>query len=141
MPYETILLEREDGVATITLNRPDKLNAVNRKMRQEVLCILEDLQKDPATRVVIFTGAGRGFCAGADITEFVDKGEESGGDAREEGDVLLMARRIYEFEKPIIGAINGVAAGDGAQWMLAFDLNVASEKARFAWPATALGIL
>lgn len=141
MGYETVLVERSDGIATITLNRPDKLNAVNQQMRTEVLGLLDELETDDDVRVVIFTGSGRGFCAGADISEFEGAGMDSQPKSGRSGDLLIMPKRIFGFEKPIIGAINGVAAGDGAQWALAFDLNVASEKARFAWPATALGIL
>ena len=140
MGYETVLVEKSDGITIITLNRPDKLNAVNQQMRSEVLGLLDELETDDGVRVVVFTGNGRGFCAGADISEFGGASTAQPKSGRS-GDLLLMPKRIFEFEKPIIGAINGVAAGDGAQWVLAFDLNVASEKARFGWPATGLGIL
>ncbi|MBN1613739.1 MAG: enoyl-CoA hydratase/isomerase family protein [Deltaproteobacteria bacterium] len=141
MNYETILVEKKDGIAVITLNRPEKLNAVNGKMRQEVVEVLDDLERDDAIRVVIFTGAGRGFCAGADISEFAESDKDASVQGKINKGMLMMARHIYDFEKPVIGAINGVSAGDGSQWALAFDLNIASEKARFGWPATALGIL
>ena len=136
--YKTILVEKKDKVALVTLNRPDKLNAVNLEMRLEVLDLLDDLRVDDEVRVVVITGAGRAFCAGADISEF---GEYSGDLRKQQARVKDMVKQIYEFEKPIIGAINGISAGDGSQWALAFDLNVASEKARFSWPATRLGIL
>ena len=138
MKYETILMEKRDGIAVITLNRPDKLNAVNLEMRLEVLDALDEMEVDEETRVVIITGAGRAFCAGADIGRF---GEDSAEIRKQQARTKDMLRRIYEFEKPVIGAINGVSAGDGSQWLLAFDLNVASEKAKLAWPATRLGIL
>jgi enoyl-CoA hydratase/carnithine racemase len=136
--YKTLLVEKKGNVAVITLNRPDKLNAVSLEMRLEFLGLLENLGLDDEVRVVVVTGAGRAFCAGADISEF----EEETSELRQKrAKVANMVRCIYEFEKPIIGAINGVSAGDGSQWLLAFDLNVASEKARLAWPATRLGIL
>lgn len=138
MQYKTILVEKRDGIAVITLNRPDKLNAVNLEMRLEVLNALDELEVDEGIRVVIFTGAGRAFCAGADISRF---GEDSIELRKQQARAKNIVRRIYEFEKPIIGAINGISAGDGSQWLLAFDLNVASEKAKLAWPATKLGIL
>jgi enoyl-CoA hydratase/carnithine racemase len=138
MEYETLLVERKDQVALITLNRPDKLNAVSLQMRSEFLQLLEELEVDDEVRVVIVTGAGRAFCAGADISEF---GRNDGELGKQQARAIGTVKQIYEFEKPIIGAVNGIAAGDGAQWVLAFDLNIASEKARLAWPATRLGIL
>ena len=135
---KTLLIEKTDGVAVITLNRPEKLNAVNLLMRIEFLDLLDDLAVDDEIRVIIVTGAGRAFCAGADISEF---GKETSGSGKNQIQAMDMVKRIYEFEKPIIGAINGVSAGDGSQWILAFDLNVASDTARIAWPATRLGIL
>lgn len=141
MAYETVILTKEDGVAVLTLNRPDKLNAVNMKMREEILGILGDLETDNEIRALIVTGNGRGFCSGADINEFAAGIDDEELQATINEQLLLMAKSFYEFEKPIIGAINGVAAGDGSQWALAFDLNIASDKAKFGWPASALGIL
>jgi len=141
MDYKTVMLEKKDGAAVLTLNRPDVLNSVNMEMRSEILGILDDLERDPAVRVLIMTGAGRAFCAGADINEFKESGKDPAMQKFLNKKLIAMARAYYEFEKPVIGAINGVSAGDGSQWVLAFDLNVASEKARFGWPATYLGIL
>lgn len=138
MQYETIIIEKRDGVAIITLNRPEKLNAVNLEMRLEILDLLDELEVDDEVRVVIVTGAGRAFCAGADISRF---GEDSIELRKQQARARDMVKRIYEFEKPIIGAINGISAGDGSQWLLAFDLNVAAEHTKLAWPATRLGIL
>lgn len=136
--YQTILTEKKDSVVLVTLNRPDKLNSVNLQMRLELFDLLDKLEVDDEVRVAVVTGAGRAFCAGADISEFGRNTADAKG--RPLG-IMDTVKRIYEFSKPVIGAINGVAAGDGSQWMLAFDLNVASEKATFAWPATNLGIL
>ena len=141
MMYETIIFEKENGTAVITLNRPEKLNAVNMTMRTEILSVLSDVEADEEVKVLIVTGSGRGFCAGADINEFAAGTEDEELQKTVNKKLLEMAKAFYDFEKPVLGAINGVAAGDGAQWSLAFDLNVASEKAKFAWPATYLGIL
>jgi enoyl-CoA hydratase/3-hydroxyacyl-CoA dehydrogenase len=111
------------------------------EMRSEILGILDDLEKDPGVKVLIVTGAGRGFCAGADINEFAEGAKDPELQDRVNKALMVMAKAYYEFEKPVIGAINGVSAGDGSQWALAFDINVASEKAKFGWPATYLGIL
>jgi len=141
MEYKTVILEKKDGAAVLTLNRPDKFNAVNMEMRSEILGILDDLEKDPEVRVLVVTGTGRAFCAGADINELAAAGKDPELQNTLNKSLMEMARAYYEFEKPVIGAINGVSAGDGSQWALAFDLNIASEKARFGWPATYLGIL
>ena len=138
MQFETLLVDKRDGVAVVTLNRPDKLNAVSLEMRLEFLDLLDKLTVDDEVKVVIVTGAGRAFCAGADISEFQQETAES---KEKQARTKDMVKQIYEFEKPIIGAINGVSAGDGSQWLLAFDLNIASENAKLAWPATRLGIL
>lgn len=136
--YECILTEKQDRIVLVTLNRPDKLNSVSLQMRTELSDLLGELEADDQIRVVVVTGAGRAFCAGADISEMQRNMSSLKGRPPGISDTV---RQIYEFKKPIIGAINGIAAGDGAQWMLAFDINVASEKAKFAWPATNLGIL
>jgi enoyl-CoA hydratase/carnithine racemase len=138
MKFKTLLVDTMDGVSVATLNRPEKLNAVNLEMRLEFLDLLDILTVDDELRVLIVTGAGRAFCAGADISEFQ---KETAGSKKERARTTDMVKQIYEFKKPIIGAINGVSAGDGSQWLLAFDINIASEHARFAWPATRLGIL
>ena len=140
MQLETLLVDKKDGVAVVKLNRPEKLNAVSLKMRLEFLNLLDDITVDDEVKVVIVTGAGRAFCAGADISEFHEKTEDDES-KKKRARTKDMVKRIYEFEKPIIGAINGVSAGDGSQWLLAFDLNIASENAKLAWPATRLGIL
>ena len=137
MQYKTILVEKRDGVAIITLNRPEKLNAVNLDMRLEFLNALDELEIDDEVKVVIVTGAGRAFCAGADISTFEFDATKI---RRNLINLKREPQRILSFEKPIIGAINGIAAGEGSQWLLQFDLMVASDKARIAWPATSLGM-
>lgn len=138
MQYETILMEKKEGIGIITFNRPDKLNAVSAKLRDEFHQALDELEADDDIRVVIVTGAGRAFSAGADISEFVT------GPAELRKEVYRLTReplRILAFSKPIIGAVNGIAAGEGSQWLLQFDLMIASEKAKLSWPATSLGIV
>lgn len=133
LQYETILLDEEDGVAVITLNRPQKLNAINLKMRKEISAVLRNLENNDAVRVIVLTGAGEAFCAGADISEFSDADSIS--------ESMDNIKQLYELKKPVVGAVNGPSAGDGSQWALAFDLTVASEKATFSWPAARLGLI
>ena len=137
--HRTVLIEEMDGIIVVRLNRPDKLNAINGEMRKEFRDVLGQLKIDNEVRVVIITGSGRAFCAGADIDELSSTCSTDNSEVIK-GSIDLV-KEIYEFEKPIIGAINGIAAGDGAQWALAFDLNLASENATFAWPAHRLGLL
>ena len=141
MCYQTILLNIKDGVAVLTLNQPERSNAVTLQMRLEILRALDDLENDDTIIAVIFTGAGRSFCSGQDVDEL--KSTEGNIKLKEKAkdSILRLPRRIYGFEKPTIGAINGTAVGDGAQWVLAFDFNVASEKAKFGWIGTALGLV
>ena len=126
--YETLLHEVNDGVATITLNRPDVLNALNTTMRRELLTALKAAARDDATRALVFTGAGRGFCAGADL-----RGGEGERAFRRvltsEYNPLIEA--IRTLPKPVVASVNGVAAGAGVSLALAADLVVASEEARF----------
>ena len=138
MKYKTILVEKRGGIAVITLNRPEKLNALNMEMRLEFLDVLDKLEMDDDVRVVIVTGAGDAFCAGADLSEFeTDNAKIRKALVR----VKREPQRILNFEKPIIGAINGVSAGKGSQMLLQFDLMVASDKASIAWPAANLGMI
>ena len=141
MNYKTVVLEKKEGTAVLTLNRPDVLNSVNRAMRSEILGILDHLERDQDVRVLIMTGAGRAFCAGADIHELQEIRQDPAMQKSLHRNLFVIPKAFYECWKPVIGVINGVAAGDGAQWVLAFDLNIASETARFGWPATYLGIL
>ena len=139
MQRKVILVEKKDGIAIITFNRPDKLNAVNAELKSEFFNALDELEVDDEVKVVIVTGAGNAFCAGADIAEFQTDPDEIR--KRFLSSVKREPPRILSFGKPIIGAVNGVASGGGTQWLLQFDLIVASERAKFSWPATKLGIL
>jgi enoyl-CoA hydratase len=137
--YETLLLERRGAVALLTINRPDKLNALNIKTRQEGAQALEELQADDAVRVVVITGAGdKSFIAGADIAEF------EGRTALTQRDVMT-GRSLFTafdaFTKPVIAMINGFCLGGGCELAMACDLRIASEKARFGQPEINLGII
>lgn len=133
MKYETIILEKKEGIATITLNRPEKLNAYTDQMAQELMDGLEDCNGDNNVRVLVVTGAGRAFCAGADMGRFHQAAE-----ARAKGQrVVAVNMRLTEklamafrnFRKPIIASINGPAVGIGFTLPLACDIRIASENA------------
>jgi 2-(1,2-epoxy-1,2-dihydrophenyl)acetyl-CoA isomerase len=138
VPNETILAAHEAGVATITLNRPDSLNALNATMRVELTAAFKAAAKDDATRAVVLTGAGRGFCAGADL--------RGGSGERDFRHVLTteynpLIEAIRRLPKPVVGAVNGVAAGAGVSLALAADLVVAAEGARFVPAFARIGLV
>ena len=143
MAYETLLTELCDGVLTCTLNRPDRLNAFDSVMFKELLQLYEEIDADDAVRVVIFTGAGRGFCAGADLGSgggtFDNSGRESARAHRDGGGVVTL--RMYECKKPIIAAINGPAVGVGITMMLPADVRLASDRAKFGFVFARRGIV
>jgi enoyl-CoA hydratase/carnithine racemase len=138
MPFEHIKYEKEDEVGIVLLNRPDKLNAFTPLMRQELIQVLDEADEDDQVRVLIFTGAGRGFCAGADLSagggSAFNPGEESIEDFRDKGGLLNL--RLFEMKKPIIAAINGPAVGVGATMTLPMDIRLASETAKMGFVFT-----
>src|SRR5881227_3715740 len=158
MHFETIRCEVGDSIQTITLNRPDKLNAFNAAMMNELIAAFDLADKDDDVRAVIVTGAGRAFCAGADLSAGADtfdqdkregrraprKTAEGGDDYSDEairdggGRVTL---RIFESLKPVIAAINGPAVGIGATMLLPMDIRLASEDARFGFVFVRRGIV
>ena len=134
MTYDNLTVRREERVAVVTLNRPEKLNALSGALSRELLAVTEELRADDDVWVVVYTGAGRGFCSGADLT----------GGARPDSDGLPQSQRldemgwvgrqataIFELDKPTIAAVNGVAAGAGMSLALACDLRVGGSNARF----------
>jgi enoyl-CoA hydratase/carnithine racemase len=141
--FETILYAVEDGIATITLNRPDKLNAFTNQMMLDLIAAFDATDADDAVRVVIVTGAGRGFCAGADLSAGGSTFDRSGvvepsreatrvnGVLRDGGGRLTL--RIFESLKPVIAAVNGPAVGVGVTMQLAMDIRMASTAARYGF--------
>ena len=137
MDYEDIIYTKEEGIATITLNRPDRMNAFSPQMSEGIYRAVEDAAKDDAVRVLVITGAGRAFCAGADVKAMAEGLNQQGGEAR--GGVMeggaghvQLPVLLQRFKKPIIAAINGVAVGGGLDFACACDIRIASDKARFA---------
>lgn len=130
MEYETILYTLNGGVLTIALNRPDVLNAFNRRMTDEIQSALKQAERDPDVRCIVFTGTGRAFSSGEDLKSRSAEGESDFGSTLREryNPIVLKMRNI---EKPVLGSINGVAAGAGCSLALACDMRIASEKARF----------
>ena len=134
MAFNEILLEKNEGVAVVTLNRPERFNSFTTSMYREFPRILDQLRRDDEVKAVILTGAGKGFCAGSDVSDRLGKRLEKGGEeSRFENlqQVGAMALDIADFDKPIIGAINGAAVGAGLSLALLCDIRLASEKARF----------
>ncbi|QYB06895.1 crotonase/enoyl-CoA hydratase family protein [Rhodococcus sp. USK10] len=143
MKFDTIRLDVEDGIATITLDRPDRLNAYTKTMKSDIIAAFDQTDASDEVRVVIVTGSGRGFCAGADLSEGgsrFDAADEAGGGVPRDGGGE-MALRIYASTKPVIAAINGPAVGVGATMTLPMDIRLASETAKFAFPFTRRGIV
>lgn len=144
--YTQILLDVADGVATITLNRPEQLNAFTNTMMRELIDAFDVCDANDEVRAVIVTGAGRGFCAGADLSSggstFAKGGSDvttSSGVPRDGGG--LVALRIFESTKPVIGAINGAAVGVGVTMTLPMDIRLASENAKFGFVFARRGIV
>ncbi|MBA2605526.1 MAG: enoyl-CoA hydratase-related protein [Acidobacteriota bacterium] len=137
--YETITVEKREQVAFLTINRPDKLNALNKQVHAEGVSALEELRKDETIRVVIITGAGeKSFIAGADISEF---GGQTPVSQRDVFHAPSLFNFLDTFPKPVIAMINGFCLGGGNELAMACDLRTASEKARFGQPEINLGII
>ncbi len=136
--YETIQIEKSEGIAILRLNRPERLNAVNGAMHSELMQIFLDVQADGDTLAAVLTGAGRAFCAGGDFS--------GGSNMRSKSGLTMMqeARRIVDnlldCEKPVVAAVNGAAAGLGATIALLCDVVIASENARIGDPHVKMGI-
>jgi enoyl-CoA hydratase len=136
---ETILIDKEGRVAILTINRPDKLNALNQQVRDEVLAALDELAADDGVGVVVLTGAGeKSFIAGADIGEF--EGRQP-FDQREAMRIPRIFDAMGSFPKPVIAMINGFCLGGGCELAMGCDLRIASDKARFGQPEIKLGLI
>ena len=139
--FRTLIVEREAGVATVTMNRPERKNAANGTMWRELLAVFDDIAADRADRVLVLTGAGDAFCSGADLSDPSDlagrPGDPSLVQMRALGDVAL---RLHRLPKPTIAKVGGVAAGAGMSLAIGCDLVVASESARFSQIFTKRGL-
>jgi enoyl-CoA hydratase/carnithine racemase len=150
LAFETLLYSVEEGIATITLNRPDRLNAFNTQMMREMIAAFDLTDADDAVRVVIVTGAGRGFCAGADLGaggatfNYSQSADPARAEARVNGVQRdgggLLTLRIFDSLKPVIAAVNGPAVGVGVTMQLAMDFRMASTAARFGFVFARRGI-
>ena len=145
MDYENILFDCTDGVATITLNRPDKLNAYTTEMGEEVTHAFRSVQRKDEVRVVVLTGAGKAFCAGADLEHLkaheAGKNVSKGPRLGEEDFLRKLPLEMRESPKPVIAAINGHAVGVGMTMVMPCDLRIAADKAKLGFIFGKLGIL
>ena len=136
----TVLYELKEGVATITLNRPQVYNAFNVRMHTELMQILKQAERDPAVRCIVITGAGKAFCSGQDLKDIpVDGSRSLGQSVREYYNPLVL--KLRSISKPIVAAVNGVAAGAGMSLALACDLRVAVDTARFVAAFANVGVV
>jgi 2-(1,2-epoxy-1,2-dihydrophenyl)acetyl-CoA isomerase len=141
LDFETIIYELENRVATITLNRPDALNSTNDQMYKELNHLIGEIAVDPEVRCVILTGAGRGFCAGADVRGMDPNMKLLARRARHRGILRNVLRPLFDLEKPVIAAVNGVAVGAGFNIALACDFVVSSDKAMYSQIFTKMGLV
>ena len=139
MELKNIILEKNEHLAVVTINRPKALNALNSETLKDLDIVLEDLEKDNNIYCVILTGSGeKAFVAGADISEMKDLSEEEGRNFGLLGNKVF--RRLEKLDKPVIAAVSGFALGGGCELAMACDIRIASEKAKFAQPEAGLGI-
>lgn len=141
MTYENIYIEEENGIATITIDRPKKLNALNKKTIEELHDAFKDLEEDKETKVIILTGSGKkAFVAGADISEFADFDVAQGGELAAKGQELLFDF-VENLSTPVIAAVNGFALGGGLELAMACHFRVASDNAKMGLPEVTLGLI
>lgn len=140
MNFENLLISTENGILTITINRPDKLNALNKKTVTEIGVAITSAKADDAVKAVIITGSGpKSFVAGADIAEFVGLSVEQGKELAQFGQAVF--RSIETCHKPVIAAVNGFALGGGCELSMACHLRIASDNAKFGQPEVNLGLI
>ncbi len=140
MDYQTLLYEEREGIAFVTINRPEKLNALNQRVMEELKACFESIQADPEVRAVILRGAGeKAFVAGADVSELAVQNPEGGKEKSIFGQRVLDL--IENLGKPVVAAVNGYALGGGCELAMACTLRIASENARFGQPEVKLGII
>ncbi len=145
MSYETMDFVKHDEIAVLTLNRPEKLNAISPAMWWELARAMEEVQSDDEIRVLVLTGAGRGFCAGADVAETLALAMSGQAPPRTKEQlkepVGIAGLRLAKLKKPTVAAVNGVAAGMGFSLALACDIRIASENARFTNSFVRMGLI
>lgn len=138
--YKTLIYEKKENIGLLTINRPDKLNAISNELTSELKQLLGEIENDEELRVLVITGAGdKAFVAGADIKELVDRDAKIGRRVSRERQEVFS--RIENLQIPVIGAINGYALGGGLELALACSIRVCSEKAQFGVPEVKLGII
>ena len=141
MSYQNILSETNNGITTVTINRPNKLNALNKDTIQELHDAFKSANKDKHTKVIIITGSGeKAFVAGADISEFADFDVENGGKLAAQGQELLFDY-VENLSTPVIAAVNGFALGGGLELAMACHFRVASDNAKMGLPEVSLGVI
>ncbi|WP_427339326.1 short-chain-enoyl-CoA hydratase [Caloranaerobacter sp. DY30410] len=138
MEYENLLLKKEGNICILTINRPKALNALNSEVLEELSDAVDQIEKDKDIHVVIITGEGKAFVAGADILEMKDMTSEAARKFAKQG--LEVFRKIELMEKVVIAAVNGFALGGGCELAMCCDIRIASEKAKFGQPEVGLGI-
>ena len=149
MDFETILLKKENHIATITMNRPEVLNAINNQLVEELVAAMKEIEQDDEVRVMVLTGAGRGFCAGADVRTMPGGGgqpilswEASPEEVQRGLNLILnLCVCLRKLSKPTIAMVNGVAAGAGFGLALSCDMRIGSEKARFVLASDRVGLV
>ena len=146
MTFTDILFDVSDGIATITLHRPDALNAFTNQMVRDLKVAFDEVDGNDDIRALVMTGSGRAFCAGADLSSGGSTFEKGGSDITDKGGVVrdgggLVSLRIFEMKKPVIAAINGAAVGVGATMTLPMDIRLASTKAKFGFVFAKRGIV
>ncbi len=139
--YETLLVEQNGGVLEVTLNRPDKFNALNTQVSDELVAVCNHTAEDASIRCILLTGAGRGFCAGQDLAEVAGRGDDFSFIEHLDTAYNKMVRAMRTLEKPIIVAVNGACAGAGLGLALAGDIRYASEKAKFLPAFIGIGLV
>ena len=141
--YQTIILEKSNGVASLTLNRPERLNSFNVEMHQELQAALDDVATDGITRCLLLTGSGRGFCAGQDLSDRAVSADNAPPNLGESVEKFYnpLIRKITSLKMPVICALNGVAAGAGASLVLACDIVIAAQSASFILSFAKVGLI
>ena len=139
MKYEILKTEIQDEVAVVTISRPEAMNALNSKFFEEMNSLLDDMAKNNDVKVIVLTGEGKAFVAGADISEMVNMNSEQGKSFSKKGQETF--NKIENLDKPVIAAVNGFALGGGCELAMATDFRIASKMAKFGQPEVNLGLI